>query len=184
MKAEQAMVTDLGLDGALPTSNKASTEVGIFLNDYAASKLEYFMKTKVAITCDAPARTVTTSVTITNDVPMDGMTNYQLGIRNVGYGIPRQSFILDVMYFAPPGSKITGVTPDADDPAATRTGVERDRNVQSTRYFVASGETKTISYTSTLPAGILGPLSVRYSPTVTDTPVSISNSCAPLFAGN
>jgi hypothetical protein len=179
--SEQSIAAWLGLDGALPTSNEKSTEVGIFLNDYAASKLEYFLSSKVAVTCNAAKRTMTTSVTVKNDVPMDGMTNYQLGIRNYRYGIPRQTFILDVMYFAPPGSKITGVSPEAGDPSATRTGAERGRDVQSTRYFVDSGDTKTFSYTSTIPSGKRGPLAVRYSPTVTDTPVTISNTCDGLF---
>ena len=38
-----------------------------------------------------------------------------------------------------------------------------------------------MSYTSALPAGDLGPLSVRYSPTVTDTPVTVDASCAEIM---
>ncbi|WP_140403499.1 DUF4012 domain-containing protein [Microbacterium sp. JB110] len=179
---EQAMVEDLEIDGALPTSNDEATEVGLFLNDYAASKLTYFLESSLSLTCDVAAGTMTTSITVANDVPVDGMTSYQLGIRNKRYSIPLDWFVLDVMYFAPPGSEILSVSPDPDVSWETRTGVERERNVWSNRFFVPTGETKTMSYTSTIPAGDLGPASLRFSPTVTDTPVTIDDSCGSVFA--
>jgi hypothetical protein len=42
------------------------------------------------------------------------------------------------------------------------------------------GETLSVSYTSTLPEGDLGPVSVRYTPTTTTTPVTISPTCGEL----
>jgi hypothetical protein len=179
---EQAMATEFGLDGALKTKNTGTTQVGIFLNDYAASKLEYFLTSKVAVACDAAARTVTTSVTVTNTLTDDDeLSSYQMGIRNRGYGIPRTSFILDVMYFAPPGASIGSTDPAAgDDPSATRTGEEDGRDVESMRIFVAKGETRTVSFTSTVPKGELGPLSVRYTPTATSTKVDVAASCGAL----
>ena len=47
--------------------------------------------------------------------------------------------------------------------------------------LLGMGETKSVSFTSTLPEGELGPLAVRYSPTVTKTPVTIADSCDSLF---
>lgn len=181
---EQAMAIDLGLDGELKTTNKKTTQVGVFLNDYAASKLEYFLTSKVKVTCDAEARTVTTSVSITNTLSAaDPMTSYQLGARNSGFGVPRTSFILDVMYFAPPGTDIDSSDPaDGDDPSATRTGVENGRNVESLRFFVAEGQTRTVSFTSTLPKKNVGPVSVRYTPTATSTLVTVAKSCGELVS--
>ncbi|WP_156876652.1 DUF4012 domain-containing protein [Microbacterium luticocti] len=181
--AEQSMAVELGLDGALATDNTKATEVGIFVNDAAYSKLEFFMKNNVSVTCDPTARTVTTSITVANSAPLEGMTKYQLGIRNKRYGIPRNSFILDTIFFAPPGGEITAVDPQGgDSPYDRRVGIEQGRNAESIRVFVPSGSTRTISFTSTLPAGGLGPLSVRFSPTVTTTPVTIAPSCGSLFA--
>ncbi|GAA3768257.1 DUF4012 domain-containing protein [Microbacterium kribbense] len=179
---EQALAVRYKLDGAMATSNEKRTELGIFVNDAAYSKLEYFMKTSVNVTCNAAAGTVTTALQIANSVPSTGMTSYQLGIRNKRYGIPRQSFILDVMYFAPPGSVITGIDPEHGNSwYDERSGVEDGRDAHSIRVFVGQGETRTVSYTSTLPAGKRGPLAVRYSPTVTSTPVHIAPDCAGLF---
>nr|WP_274637827.1 DUF4012 domain-containing protein [Microbacterium bovistercoris] len=182
-KDEQAMSVELGLDGAMATTNKKTTEVGIFVNDAAYSKLEYFMKTKVNVTCSAVDRTITTSMTIANSAPLEGMTKYQLGIRNKRYGLLKNTFIQDIIYFAPTGSKITAVDPQfGDSYADMRSGVEDGRNAQSIRVFVPSGETKTVSFTSTLPKGDLGPLSVRYTPTVTTTPVTVAKTCDGLLS--
>jgi len=182
---EQQMAIDLGLDGELKISNKKTTQVGIFLNDYAASKLEYFLTSKVNVTCNAEDRTITTSVTVKNNLSADDqMTSYQLGVRNYRYGIPRTSFILDVMYFAPPGTKIDASDPaEGDDTAATKTGTENKRNVESLRIFVAEGQTRTVSFTSKLPEGNAGPVSVRYTPTATSTDVSVADSCGALTLG-
>lgn len=176
---EEAMSVELGMDGTLTANNKKTTRVGIYLNDAAYSKLEYFMKTKVNVTCDADAGTMTTSVTIANSVPSSGMTSYQLGIRNKRYGIPRQDFVLDVMYLAPPGSEITGVDPQYGDAwDGARSGSEEGHQGQVIRVFVGQNETRTVSYTSTIPDGKRGPVSVDYTPTVTTTPVSVSKTCA------
>jgi hypothetical protein len=67
---------------------------------------------------------------------------------------------------------------DAD--GLDRVSTENGRNAQSIAVLVDKGQTRTVSYTSQLPEGELGPLSVRYSPTVTDTPVTIAPSCAEL----
>ncbi len=201
---EQGMVEELELEGSLATDNEEVTEVGLFVNDYSASKLEYFLDTAVSLTCNVEAGTMTTSIDVTNSVPEGGMTKYQLGIRNDRYGIPSDSFILDVMYFAPPGSMISlddelppvwertpeqialadslGADPVADVEWERRTGVEYGRNVEVNRYFVPRGETKTISYTSTIPEGELGPANLRYSPTVTDTETHVGESCASVFS--
>jgi hypothetical protein len=90
--------------------------------------------------------------------------------------------LLDVLYFAPPGATITGVDPgEGDAPDLSRASTEDGRTAQSIAILLNRGETRTVSYTSALPAGDLGPLSVRYSPTVTDTPVTVDASCAEIM---
>jgi hypothetical protein len=72
------------------------------------------------------------------------------------------------------------------DPAAgdadglDRASTEDGRSARSIAVMVDRGESRTVSYTSTLPEGDLGPVSVRYSPTVTETPVTIAPTCAEL----
>jgi hypothetical protein len=179
---EEQVARELGIDGAMATDNAQTTEVGIFLNDAAVSKLEYYLSTSVAVTCDPAARTVTTAITMTNSVDRDDLTFHILARRSPTYGGAKTSMLFDVLYFAPPGATIVGVDPgegDAQDLA--RTSTEGGRNAQSIAVLLDRGDTRTVSYTSALPEGDLGPLSVRYSPTVTDTPVTVDASCAQIM---
>ena len=89
--------------------------------------------------------------------------------------------LMDVLYFAPPGATIIGVDPGAGDAdGLDRLSTEEGRQAQSIAVMVDRGQTRTVSYTSALPEGELGPISVRFSPTVTDTPVTIAPSCTEL----
>ena len=93
-------------------------------------------------------------------------------------GLSPSTMLLDVLYFAPPGSKITGSKPiDGDVTDWTRVSTEGGRNAKSITIELPRGETKTVSYTSTLPDGSAGPVSVRFTPTVTTTPVAMDASC-------
>ena len=71
---EQAIARELGIDGAMKADNAETTEVGIFLNDHGVSKMEYYLSTSVAVDCNVEARTVTTSITMTNSVDRDDLT--------------------------------------------------------------------------------------------------------------
>ena len=178
---EEAVARELGIDGAMKADNASTTEVGIFLNDAAVSKLEYYLSTSVAVSCNAADRTVTTSITMTNSVDRDDLTYHILSLRSPSYGGIGTSMLLDVLYLAPPGATIAGVDPAEGDAAdLARTSTEDGRNAQSIAVLLDRGQTRTVTYTSVLPEGPLGPLSVRYSPTVTDTPVTIAASCAEL----
>ncbi|OCG74678.1 DUF4012 domain-containing protein [Microbacterium sediminis] len=178
---EQAVSLELGIDGALSSDNEAETQVGVYVNDAAYSKLEYFYSQDVAVTCDTAARTMTTTLTMRNTITDPNLNGYTLGWRNNSLGLPRTTMILDVMYFAPPGSTITGFEPAAGDfDGWDRAGAEKGHPVQSVSVALPMGETRTVSFTSTLPEGELGPLAVRHAPTVGETPVTIDASCGGL----
>ena len=180
-EAEQAIAHELGIDGAMKADNAETTEVGIFLNDHGVSKMQYYLSSSVAVDCNVEARTVTTSITMTNSVDRDDLTYTIRSLRTPRFGAPQTSMLLDVLYFAPPGATIDGVDPARGDVASLgRTSTEDGRSAQSVAVLVDRGETRTVSYTSTLPQGELGPLSVRYSPTPTSTSVAIAPACAAL----
>lgn len=180
-EAEEALATEFKLDGALTTDNATTTQVGAYLVNASYSKLEYYLTTKTDITCDPAARTVTTSVTMTNSVPGWNLSQYTLAWRNPVLNIDRTTMILDVLSYAVPGGTITSNPENGDFSDWTRTGSEAGRDGKSITILLPMGETKTVSFTSTLPEGELGPLEVRYSPTVTETPVTIADSCEALF---
>jgi hypothetical protein len=179
---ENALAVDFKIDGALTADNTKATQVGIYLNNASYSKLEYFLSTSLTVTCDAATRTMTTSLTMTSTVPGTKMSGYRLGYRNPSMDLPRTTMILDTLYVAPPGSTVTAINPaDGDIKRWNRDGAEKGHPFSSRTMLLKMGETKTVSFTTQLPEGELGPLEVRYSPTVTKTPVTIDASCTALF---
>jgi len=179
---ENALATQFHIDGALTADNAAATQVGIFVNDASYSKLEYYLSTSMNVTCDAAARTVTTSLTMTSTVPGNDLSNYTLAWRNPSMNLPRTTMILDTLYVAPPGSTVTSIDPaDGDIKKWNRDGAEKGHPFASRTMLLKMGETKTVSFTTQLPDDELGPLEVRYSPTVTQTPVTIDASCSAMF---
>jgi hypothetical protein len=181
----QALAVALGVDGALATDNLAQTQVGVYLNNSSVSKLEYHLTSAITATCDAPARTMTTTMTLHNGITDDIGSNYTLGWRNRSYGLPRTTMMLDVLFFAPPGAKITQTTPASGDvPGWDRSGVEKGNTALSRTVFVPKDDTLTVSYTLAFPQGALGPLDLRHTPTARDTAVTIDPSCDALFPKN
>lgn len=181
-ESAQTVARDLGIDGGVAQTNDDATQTGIFLNDVSHSKLEYYLSSEVAVTCSAADRTLTTSITLHNSIPRDDLSSYTLGHRNSSWGLPRTTMILDVIGLALPGGSLTGSEPGAGDRADwDRSGAYGDREAKSLLMLLDKDETKTVSFTSTVPDGASAPLEVRYSPTVTQTPVTVDASCEEMF---
>ena len=178
----QALATEFGVDGALQADNAAQTQVGIYLNDSSVGKLEYHLSSRVTATCDANARTITTTMDLHNGITDDIKSEYTLGWRNDNYGLPRTTMMLDVLFFAPPGAQITSTDPARGQVARwERSGVEKGNTALSKTVFVPKDDTVSVSYTVALPQGDLGPLNLRHTPTANATPVTIDASCDALF---
>lgn len=178
----QQLVDELDLDGALRSDNAAETQVGTYLNDYSVGKLEYYLSQSVAATCDPVARTITTTTTLTSAVPLAGLNSYVLGERNAANGLPPTSMMLDVLFFAPPGGEVMSTEPSGSDLGGfDRMGAEKGNTAVSRLVVVPAGETRTVASTVRLPDGPLGPLELRYSPTATETAVTVDATCDALF---
>jgi hypothetical protein len=180
--SEQAMATDLGLDGTVAATNDKTTQLGIYINDASYSKLEYFLSTSMAVTCSAEKRTVTTSITLKSSVPSTQLNGWTLNWRHAKLGIDRRTMAFDVISMALPGGQLVATDPgNGDKKGWDRDGAINGRQAKSLFIEVKKGETRTVSFTSTVPDDAKQPLSVRYSPTVTDTPVTIDASCTGMF---
>ena len=178
----QALAAEFGVDGALATDTVAETQVGMYLNNSSVSKLDYHLTSVIIATCDAQARTMTTTMTLHNGITDDIRSNYTLGWRNGNYGLPRTTMMLDVLFFAPPGAQITQTVPAAGEVLAwDRGGVEKGNTAISRTVFVPKDQTATVSYTVSFPEGDLGPLNLRHTPTAAATTVTVDPSCDALF---
>lgn len=178
----QKLSRELGLDGALRMDNTSATQVGTYLNDYSVGKLEYHLTQSVAATCDASARTITTTTTLTNSIPDSIRSKYTLGSRNGKFGLPRTAMMLDVLFFAPPGAQIASTDPTTSEQSNfDRSGSQDGNSAVSRLVVVPQGESRTVSSTVRLPEGPLGPLQLRHTPTASETPVTVDSSCDALF---
>lgn len=179
--AEQ-MSADLGADGQLLADNTTKTQVGLYVNDAAYSKLEYYPTTSLAVSCDAQARTATVALTLANGVPRSDLSGWTLGWRNESLGLPRTSMILDVVAFAPPGGAISWVDPTTSDTRGwIREGIEKGHPASSRTVVVPMGESRVITTTFTVPADATSPLELGYTRTASDPSVTIDGSCSALF---
>lgn len=179
---EQALAAEYGLDGALRTDNKTRTQLGIYLNDFSVGKLEYYFASSMTATCDPGKRTATVTMTLRNSVPPSPLVPYVLGLRNSSYGFSNRDMLLDVLFFAPPGAKIVSADPGRGDVTSlSRSGTEKLNTAISELIAVREGTSRTVSYTVQLPNGPLGPLELRHTPTVNDTPITITDNCRNLM---
>lgn len=179
---EQEMAAELGIDGKVTSDNKTVTQTGIYLNDASHSKLEFFLSSKIMVACNSQERTMTTSIELHNSIPSAGLNSYTLGARNKNWGYPRTTMFLDVIGMALPGGELASTAPAAGDRSGwDRVGTYNGRQTTSLFITVATDETKKIAFTSTIPADVSKRLQVRYTPTVTTTPVTVDDSCASLF---
>ena len=183
---EQSLAVELGASGTFVPDNTEVAQVGIFLNDSAYSKLEYYLSSAVSVTADTckagdgPA-TITTSITLTSAVPSSGLTVYALNSRGPQFGAERDTIVTDVVFFAPVGGKITGSDPALSDWSQfDRSGVEQDRAAKSITIGIPRGESRTVTFTSTVDRASLGdsgsPVDVRTTPMVGETPITIEQT--------
>ncbi|MDF2916565.1 MAG: non-ribosomal peptide synthetase [Microbacterium sp.] len=92
--ADQAIIADSTVAGPLPVTDDRTARFGVYLNDGTGSKMSYYVKPEVAIewgSCQPPAttgqRSLTLSLTLTNDAPSDAATSLPTYITGEGaYG--------------------------------------------------------------------------------------------------
>lgn len=181
-ESAQVLAEEFHLDGSLATDNVESTQVGTYLNDYSVGKLEYHLRQSVDATCDAATRTITTTTTLTNEIPSSIQSTYTLGARNPRFGYPRTAMMIDVLFFAPPGAQLVSTDPAVGDVAEfDRAGTQNGNTASSRLVVIPQGETRTVSSTVRLPDGDLGSLDLRHTPLTSPTTVTVDDSCATLL---
>lgn len=118
VKKEQAVFESLGVDGALPKSDKTTDRVGVYFQENVGSKMNYYLKQAVSLgqaACRADGKaSYRIGVDLTNGLPLDAATSISPSIlgtfkrEKLDPGVQR----MIVMVYAPPGSQIVGATID------------------------------------------------------------------------
>lgn len=174
-KDQAALLAGTPVGGTLPTSNAASTALGVYLDDVTEGKLDYYMRMGIAAKstqCQADATpTFTSTVTLSNTLDPAAVAGLPVYISPARF-FAKGDVSTDVYLYGPVGSSLTGVTVNGQ-PVAVAGQPHLGRTAVRVNVLTHPGETATIEASFTAPAGSFGPLVVRHTPMVAETPVTI-----------
>lgn len=176
---EQALLGASPASGILPAENTDETAVGVFFNDTTGAKMDYYVDADVTVAsdqCTATAEpTWTTTVAFENTITRDdarGLPRYITG----PYYTPGD-IATDFVVYAPVGAKIDSWTLDGKEYAATTHATHLGRDVVRLAVVTPPASTSTLVVSMSGAPGVstdeYGPLTVRNSPMVRETPVTI-----------
>ncbi|WP_404435834.1 DUF4012 domain-containing protein [Microbacterium aerolatum] len=167
-EAEAELLGESKLSGRLPSTNQERTLVGVYVNDFTQSKLDYYMQLDVAATstqCSAPeAPTFTTTATLTNTVTPEQAPDLPYYIAPARY-FDKGTVATDLVFYGPVGSALTSVTVDGQ--AAKVSGVQHlGRGAVKVAVENAPAQTHTVTAVFTGEPGSYGTFDLQHTPMV------------------
>ncbi|TFC63503.1 DUF4012 domain-containing protein [Cryobacterium sp. TMT2-15-1] len=186
---EQAVFSSLGVDGALPVSDKTMDRVGVYFQENVGSKMNYYLKQSVSLgqaACRADGKaSYRVGVDLTNGLPVDAATAISPSIlgqysrERLAPGIQRML----VMVYAPPGSQIVGATVDG---ASVQLESFHDTDYPVAKLIVSMEPGATSKITLDVVAAATGTKALEAEVTPMVNPTTISDlplDCATVAAG-
>ncbi|SFR77921.1 Protein of unknown function [Microbacterium azadirachtae] len=181
-EAQAKLLAGTPVGGNMPADNAKTTDLGVYIDDLTASKLDYYMQMSIAASstqCQKPdAPTFSSTVTLQNTLDPGAVPGLPVYV-DPGLFFPKGHASTDVYLYGPVGSSLTGVTVDGQPVAAS--GLPHlGRTVAKVNVLMAPGQTTTIAASFSAPSGAYGPLEVRQTPMVKATPITIdAPGCTP-----
>lgn len=164
---EQSILEDTTLSGDV-TNNRASSPVGIFLNDSTGSKMDYYLDVKTAVG-SAQCRTdgITTTqieVTVSSNAPLDAASSLPAYITGDGaYGISPGHIKTMISVYGDNSMTNLGVSVDGAS-AAAHSATDGGRPVNQVSVELSPGESKTFTFGFLTPSGALTPQEIQTTP--------------------
>jgi hypothetical protein len=174
---EQATLDGTRIQGVLPTSNDASTVMGVYFRDQSASKLDFYLDSASHTVSDVctgtPTPTVQTTVDISSRLTQaeaDALPRY---VKSYLFG--SQIFVTQVYVYGPVGSTLADaqVVVAGDKTTVEPSVVDLGRPVAMFTIQLRYGQTASVAATFTGAAGSYGPLEIRGTPMVNATKVTV-----------
>ena len=167
-ETESALVGESKLSGRLPSTNADRTLVGVYVNDFTSSKLDYYMQLDVAATstqCIAPdSPTFTTTATLTNTITPEQAPGLPYHIAPAQF-FDRGTVATNLVFYGPVGSTLSGVTVDGQP--AKVTGVQHlGRGAVMVAVENAPAQTHTVVAEFAGAAGEYGQFDIQHTPMV------------------
>ncbi|WP_345752698.1 DUF4012 domain-containing protein [Microbacterium rhizophilus] len=169
------------VSGILPTDNEEQTAVGVYFRDESGSKIDYYMKSAVAVneTCADGRRSFTTKTALTLDIDQaaaDALPQYIKSMRLRS----AEQFYTAVYVYGPPGTEVESVSVDGRDVTEVRHDIDDlGRPVAWFMAVLKPGESGAVTTTFTGDDGDYGPLEIRSTPMINKTAYDITTEgCA------
>ncbi|WP_180969070.1 DUF4012 domain-containing protein [Microbacterium aurantiacum] len=167
-EAEAKLIGETKMSGRLPSTNDDTTLLGVYVNDFTQSKLDYYMQLDIAAVstqCTTPDSPVfTTTATLTNTVTPEQAPDLPRHIAPGRY-FPKGHVATDLVFYGPVGSTFTGITVDGQ-PAGVGGVQHLGRGAVKVPVLNEPGQTHTVVATFAGAPGEYGPLDIRHTPMV------------------
>jgi hypothetical protein len=180
-REEQVVIDKTPLSGALPVKESDRPQIGLYLNDATAAKLEYFLRRKTIVTgisCTADGtQTYLTNTTLTSAAPKDVVSQGK-SVTGFAAGAAKGEMTMVLTFYAPYGGNVTRIAVDGLDQTVNK-GEHDGLTVATVPIKLLPGQRHTISTTIVSGPGQRGDARFRTTPGVEPTPnnVRIKSSC-------
>jgi hypothetical protein len=178
---EQALLAPTAVSGALRATGGARPQVGIYLNDSTAGKMDYYLRYRTsaaAVRCRAGgAQDVRATIALTSTMPKDFRT---LSPWILGDGrFARQGAIaFNLRVYAPAGGEVTGLSVDGHERSVT-VDEHHGRRVALLPMKLEPGQTATVTADLRTAEGQPGDGVLSFTPGIVPAPngVRIASAC-------
>jgi hypothetical protein len=179
---EQRLLRGSRVSGALPDGSGEAPQVGVYLDDATATKMEYYLRLRSQVRSAAcspeGAQTVRSRVMLRSTAPKDAarLSPYVTG---PGTYAPRGSMRLNAWLYGPTGGRIESVRLDGH-PVTITGDRHRDRQVTAVPVLLRPGQQAVITTTMRSGRGQPGDPVLSSTPTVEEVPnrATAASSCA------
>ncbi|MEJ1921954.1 DUF4012 domain-containing protein [Microbacterium sp. KHB019] len=166
--AEARLVGESKLSGRLPSTNENRTLVGVYVNDFTSSKLDYYMQLDLSASstqCTEPdSPTFTTTAVLTNTITPEQAPHLPYHIAP-GIYFDRGTVATYLVFYGPVGSTFASATIDGEP--ASVTGVQHlGRGAVKVAVENVPSQTHTVTAEFAGTTGEYGPFVIQHTPMV------------------
>ncbi len=172
---ELKVIAGTPVSGSLPTTNADATVMGAYVNDITEGKLDYYMQLAVAASstqCSAKdAAEFTISTTLANTLKpeqVDGLARYI----SPGRFFAKGTVSTDLVLYGPVDATVKSVTVNGK-PASVTSLPHLGRNAVKVNVVTPPSAQAVVVVTYSGKSGPYGPLEIRHTPMVRQTPVKV-----------
>lgn len=176
-KDQAALLAGIPVGGTMPTSNDKATALGVYIDDITEGKLDYYMRMDIAAKstqCQAAsgaAPSFSSTITLKNTLDPAAVAGLPVYVAPARF-FAKGDVSTDMYLYGPVGSTLTSVTVDGQ-PVAANPMPHLGRTAVKVNVLTHPGTQVTVEATFSAPHGSFGPLKVRHTPMVVETPVTI-----------